>query len=163
METETETPAPAPSDTPTPTATLKPSVEPTAGATPTITLTPTLAPPIHVGGSATLVPGEAIDLDTMQKNTGEDDDLSYQENQEYHLLTPMEGALLGVYGSIPPTLEACLAAGMSSAPIAAESLSDGAYLCYRTSQGLPGWLQLIDFNPDDYSIRFEFLTWAAPQ
>ena len=74
----------------------------------------------------------------------------------------MAGALLGVYGSVPPTLETCQSAGMSTAPIAAESLSDGAYLCYRTSDGLLGWLQLNGFSSDDYSIRFDFLTWAAP-
>jgi hypothetical protein len=161
-EKETETPTAPPASTPTQTATLAPSASPTEIILPTSTLTPTLPPPIHVSGSATLLPGEAIDLDTSQKNTGEEDDLSYQENQGYHLITPMGGAILGVYGSIQPTLEACLAAGMSTAPIAAESLSEGAYLCYRTTQGLPGRLQLNGFSSDDFSIRFEFLTWAAP-
>jgi len=162
VQTETSTPTATPTFTPTITATPEPSAEPTAEPTLTPTLTPTLPPPIHVSGSATLLPGEAIDLATAQKNTGDGDDLTYQENQGYHLLTPMAGALLGVYGSVPPTLEACQSAGMSSAPIAAESLSAGAYLCYRTSEGLLGWLQLIGFSSDDYSIRFDFLTWAAP-
>ena len=168
LQTNTSTPTVTPPTsvtatlTPTLTATPEPSVEPTAAATLTATLTPTLAPPIHVSGSASLLPGETIDLDTGQKNTGDEDDLSYQENQGYHLLAPMAGGLLGVYGSVPPTLEACLSAGMSTAPIAAESLTAGAYLCYRTSEGLPGRLQLTGFSSDDYSIRFDFLTWAAP-
>jgi hypothetical protein len=162
VQTETSTPTATPTFTPSITTTPEPSAEPTVEATLTPTLTPTLSPPIHVSGSATLLPGEAIDLDTAQKNTGAGDDLAYQENQGYHLLTPMAGALLGVYGSVAPTLEACQSAGMSTAPIAAESLTTGAYLCYRTSEGLVGWLRLNGFSSDDYSIRFDFLTWAAP-
>jgi hypothetical protein len=162
VQTETSTPTVTPTFTPTLTATIKPTVEPTAEPTYTVTLTPTLSPPIHVSGSATLVPGESIDLDTAQKNTEGGDDLAYQENQGYHLLMPMDEAMLGVYGNLPPTLEACQSAGMSTAPIAAESLSAGVYLCYRSSEGLPGWLQLITFNSEDFTIRFDFLTWAAP-
>ena len=103
-----------------------------------------------------------IDLETGQKNTNTDDELSYQESQGYHLLVPVSGTLLGVYGSLQPTQEDCLAARMSTAPIAAESLSPGAYLCYRTPQGLPGWLLLDSFDPNDFSLSFDFLTWAAP-
>lgn len=162
VQKETSTPTTTPTFTPSITTTLEPSAEPTAEATLTPTLSPTLSPPIHVSGSVILEPGQAIDLDTAQTNTGDGDDLNYQENQGYHLLTPMAGALLGVYGSVSPTLEACQSAGMSTAPIAAESLTTGAYLCYRTSEGLPGWLQLNGFSSDDYTIRFDFLTWAAP-
>jgi hypothetical protein len=162
IQTETSTPTATPTFTPTLTKTLEPTAEPTAGPTFTPTLTPSLAPPIHVSGSASLLPGESIDLDTGQKNTGDGDDLSYQDSQGFHLLSPIDGALLGVYGSEPPTLEACQSAGMSAAPIAIESLPAGFYLCYRTSQGLPGWLQLTGFSSDDYSIRLDFLTWAAP-
>ena len=156
VQKETSTPTATPTFTPTITATLEPSAEPTAEATLTPTLTPTLSPPIHVSGSAILLPGEAIDLDTAQKNTGDEDDLTYQENQGYHLLTPMAGALLGVYGSVSPTLEACQSAGMSTAPIAAESLTAGAYLCYRTSEGLPGWLQLNRFQLGRLLNSFRF-------
>jgi hypothetical protein len=162
IQTETNTPTATPTFTSTATATPEPTAEPTEEPTFTPTLTPTLPPPIHIRGSATLLPGEAIDLDTAQINTGAEDDLAYQDNQGYHLILPIAGALLGVYGCIPPTLEDCQAAGMSTAPIAAESLSTGAYLCYRTSQGLPGWLQLTGFDPDDFSIDFNLQTWAAP-
>jgi hypothetical protein len=162
VQTETSTPSATPTLAPTMTTTLEPTAEPTAEPTLTPTLTPTIPPPIQVSGSATLQPGETIDLDTGQKNTGNGDDMAYQENQGYHLLTPTNGSIMGMYGSIPPTLEACLTAGMSTAPIAAESLSTGAYLCYRTSEGLPGWLRLNSFSSDDYSIGFDFLTWAAP-
>jgi len=162
VQTETSTPTATPTATPTLTATLKPSAEPTETPTLAPSLTPTLAPPIHVSGSATLLPGQTFNLDTGQMNSGEEDDLAYQENQGYHQLTPMAGAMLGVFGGVPPTLEDCQSAGMSTAPIAAESLSAGAYLCYRTSEGLPGWVQLNGFSSDDYSIRFDFLTWAGP-
>ena len=162
VQTETSTVTATPTATPSLTSTPEPSAEPTETLTLTPSLTPTLAPPIHVSGSATLLPGETISLDTGQKNTGDEDDLAYQENQAYHLLTPMAGAMLGVSGAALPALEDCQTAGMSTAPIAAESLSAGVYLCYRTSEGLVGWMQLNGFSSDDYSIRFDFLTWAAP-
>jgi hypothetical protein len=168
VQTETSSPTPTPSLPPTLTDTLEPTLELTSTPTltpapiPSMTLTPTLAPPIHNSGSASLRPNESIDLETGQKNTGADDELSYLESQEYHLLTPISGTLLGVYGSLAPTLEDCQSAGMSAAPIAAESLSTGAYLCYRTPQGLPGWLLLDSFNSEDFTINFDFLTWAAP-
>lgn len=162
VQTETSTPTTTPTPSPTWTATLQPTVELTSTSTPTLTLTPTLSPPIHIRGSATVLPDESIDLETGQKNTGPDDDLAYQENQGYHQLIPINGTILGVYGSLPPMLEDCQSAGMSTAPIAAESLTAGAYLCYRTPQELPGWLRLNSFSPDDFSIGFDFLTWAAP-
>jgi hypothetical protein len=162
VQSETNTPTATPTLTSTVTPTPEPSAEATVGPTHTPSLTPTLSPPIVVSGSATLLPGEAFNLDTAQKNTGEGDDLAYQENQGYHQLTPIAGALLGVYGSTSPTLEACQSAGMSAAPQAIESLSIGTYLCYRTSEGLPGWLQLTGFSSNDYAIRFDFLTWATP-
>jgi len=163
VQTGTNTPTATAIPTLTPSATFQATVEPTSTATSTPTLTPTLAPPIQVSGSATLAPGEAIDLETGQKNTGADDDLNYQDNEEYHQLAPIAGTVLGVYGSQPPTLEACQSAGMSAAPIAVESLSTGVYLCYRTPQGLPGWLRLNHFNSEDSSISLDYLTWAAPQ
>ncbi len=162
VETQTGTPTAMPTPTPTVTVTHEPTAELTATSSPAPTLTPTLAPPINDSGTASMLPGEAIDLETGQKNTGADDDLSYQVNQNYHELVPISGTLLGVYGSLLPTREICLAAGMSTAPIAAESLSIGAYLCYRTPQGLPGWLHLTSFNLSDFSIGFDYQTWAAP-
>lgn len=162
VQTETSTDTPVPTPTSTITATHEPTSEPTIESTHTPTLTPTIAPPIQVYGSATLLPGETLDLDTTQKNTGEDDDLSYQENDVFHLMVPLSGAGLGVYGSVQPTLEDCQSAAMSAAPIAAESLSTGTYLCYRTQEELPGWLRLNSFDTVNFSISIDFLTWAGP-
>ena len=50
---------------------------------------------------------------------------------------------------------------MSAAPIAVESLSPGTYLCYRTDNGLPGWMLLVSSNPDDFSLGVEVHTWAS--
>jgi Ig-like domain from next to BRCA1 gene len=162
VQTGTNTPTATPTPTLTPSATFEPTLEPTATATFAPTLTSTLAPPIQVSGSVTLAPGETIDLETGQKNTGADDDLAYQDNEAYHQLAPLAGTVLGVYGSQDPTLEACQSAGMSAAPIAVESLSTGVYLCYRTPQGLPGRLRLNRFNSEVSSISLDYLTWAAP-
>lgn len=141
-----------------PTNTAEPSNTPTP--TETATLTPT--PALQVSGSATLAPNDMFDLDTNQVNTGSGHDLAYlPDPSNIHLLTPQADTLLGVYGGSQPGLANCQQAGMSSAPIAIESLSPGIYLCYRTDLGLPGWLKLDTVN-DDFSIGVEIMTWALP-
>lgn len=162
VETQTGTPTATPTPSPTVTATPEPTTALTTTSSPAPTLTPTLAPPINDSGTAIMVPGESIDLETGQKNTGATDDLSYLANQGYHELVPISGTILGVYGNLLPTREACQSAGMSTAPIAAESVTPGVYLCYRTPQRLLGWLHLTSFNSSTFSIGFDYLTWAAP-
>jgi hypothetical protein len=109
-----------------------------------------------------LFPGDALDMDIAQTNTGSGDDLTYQVDQNYHLLIPQASAVLGVFGSSQPVLASCQSAGMSTAPIAVESLSPGAYLCYRTAQGLPGWMRLNSFDTNNFSINIDFQTWGVP-
>lgn len=146
-----------PTQTGTPTATQPPTL------TPTITPTPTATPVVIVSGAVTLPAGAALDLDTLQPNTGAGDDLAYVIDPTFnHLLMPQAGGMLGVYGSLPPTREACLAASMGTAPIAVESLSPGVYLCYRTNQGLPGWMRYSSLNLPDGSVTLDLLTWGLP-
>jgi len=149
--------------TATPTPTLPPaSPTPTFTRTPTVTPTPTSTPAILTSGSATLFPSDLFDLDANQVNPASGIDLAYLADANgAHWLTPQSGAVLGIYGLNPPTLQACQAATMSAAPIAVESLSPGAFLCYRTDQSNPGWLQLSTLNTADFSIQVEILTWRV--
>jgi hypothetical protein len=115
-----------------------------------------------VNNSITLAVNDLLDLDTAQLNAANGNDLAYQTDADgYHLLVPQTGALLGVYGGSQPARDVCLSAGMSTAPIAVESLSSGTYLCYHTDQGLPGWLRLSSVNAADFSISLDVLTWAS--
>lgn len=150
----TETPAP----TSIPTEAPEPTNPPPSGETPT--------PPADVRIFATLVldPNSTVDLDNALENPEIGADLSYQPDESgNHWLTPLSGFLLGVYGSSEPTLEICVAATKSSAPIAVGSISPGTVLCYQTDTGLPGWLKLVGYNQEDFSIVIDLLTWKLPE
>ena len=151
---------------PSTTATITFTVSPTetdSGGTPQSTQTPTPTPGIQVAGPAVLLPGDRYDLDTNQLNLASGEDITYQSDpSDNHLLNPQGLAVIGVYGSTEPNLQACLAASMSSVPIAVESISPGVYLCYRTDQGLSGWLRYNSYSSTDESLNVNILTWMQP-
>jgi hypothetical protein len=136
-------------------------------ATPTLTnttppATVTTTPVNYASGSATLVPGSKLDLDSGQVNTGIGEDLSYESDaQGSHFLIPQENVLIGLYGAGQPGIENCQAALMRAEPLNVENLP-GSYLCYRTGQGLPGRALVKGVNIDDFSLNLEFLTWSQP-
>jgi hypothetical protein len=79
-----------------------------------------------------------------------------------HWLVPEGKTILGIYGGSTPGLKICQTTTRGTAPIAIESLSPGIYLCYKTSEGRTGRLQLTSLDQDDYSIGLDFLTWKEP-
>jgi hypothetical protein len=144
----------------TPTQSPEPTMMPTPSLTPTPT--PTATPPVQASGTISMAPADLIDLDTLTLNTP-GADLAYQTDaNNYHYLIPQEVALLGVYGSLEPGLEACQAASMSSAPIAVESLSIGTYLCYQTNLGAVGRGLLSALDPVTFNLTLDLVTWALP-
>lgn len=145
--------------TPTPTLSPTPTLTPTPDWTATPTLTPTL--PVASSGTLRLTPGQTVDLDQGQTDPQDGQDLAYLLAADFHQLTPQSGAVLGVYGATEPGLSACQLAGMSSAPIALESLTVQTYLCYRTGESRLGWLRYDGFNTDQ-SVVLTFQTWAVP-
>jgi hypothetical protein len=146
-----------PTATPTPSGTPTHTPTPSATSQPTETATPTRA--VQSQGSITLAPSQAINLDTGQSDGG---DLIYLIENNFHLLVPQANALLGVYGNTEPGFLACQSATMGTASLALESLSQGMYLCYRTDQGLAGWLRYVSLSPNDETIVLDFRTWAGP-
>jgi hypothetical protein len=167
IQDSTDTPFPAPTEMPptaTPTLTLLPTltITPALTITPTLTPTPSATPAVLISGTVTLAGGDRLDLDTLQGNAG-GEDLSFQQDEfGNHWFVPEGGAILGVYGGNTPTLPVCLSANMSAAPIAIESLPPGTYLCFRSGQGLPGWLRYASFNLQDNTLTLEILTWFTP-
>jgi hypothetical protein len=140
--------------------TLAVTPTPTTTATPTYTATPT--PPVQASGELSPALGDAIDLDALTINSGEED-LAYQvDANQYHWLMPQAGARIGVYSYLEPSLPDCQSAGMSPAPIAVESLSVGTYLCYATQEGRFGRALLKAVNPDNFTLTLDMLTWALP-
>lgn len=139
---------------PTPTLTPTP-------ATPTVTATAT--PAAQASGQITLIPGDKFDLETGKINSGTGEDLSYATNTEgQHLLVPIGNAVMGVFGKDQPNLADCQSGALGSASFVVEEMDLNDYLCYRTNLGLPGWVRVLDFNRDTYTISLQFLTWALP-
>lgn len=143
--------------TATPTVTQTPAESPT----PTVlaaTATPT--PAIFFTGSFSTQPDSLLDLDTGAVNSGAGNDLSFTTDQNNnHPLTPQGSAAIGVFGAAQPGKSDCESASLSSAPLAVESLSAGAYLCFRTDQGRYGWLRMDSFDAYDFTLAVTLLTW----
>jgi len=115
---------------------------------------------VQAWGQVTLSPGNSFDLDTGQANSAADD-FAYQADAGNHLLMPQAGAVFGIYiNRERPAPENCRLAAMSAFPLPMESLPIGTYLCYRTSQGLLGWLQLDGFDAGASLVTFSFVTWG---
>jgi hypothetical protein len=159
VEVDTETPKPTATAVP-PSPTPTPTFEPTL--TPTLVISPTATPVVLFTGEASLLINDRLDLDSGQVNV-EGEDLTFEMDvNQNHWLVPQGGGFLGVFGGSLPTLQRCLSANMSAAPIPVESLSPGTYLCYRTGQSAPGWLQYDSFQEESAALKVLFLTWAAP-
>jgi len=136
--------------------------EGTATISPTDWITPTATPQGQVSGKLSPVPGDTIDLDSLTLNSGTEDLIYRVDANQYHWLTPHEGTMIGVFGSQEPMLADCQTSGMSSAPIAVESLSIGTYLCYTTNEERLGRALLETVDPDDFTLTLVLLTWSLP-
>lgn len=152
-----------PTQTAIPTHTPTPSATTTTTPTPTQTYTPT--PAISQQGSISLSLTDLLDLDTGIVNPESGADLTFDLNEpngSFHILQPQDSTAIGIVGNVQPSLNDCLNAAMSSAPITLESLSSGAYLCYRTNLGLPGWLRYVSLDSENGVVNADFNTWALP-
>lgn len=132
-------------------------------ATPTTTATVTPTPLIYLEDDADLGHGDQLDLDTGALNPADAtrSDLVYQYGGDPdHVLMTMNGMEWAVYGETQPSFGGCTAAALSGNAISFKTVPAGAYLCYETSAGLPGWLLMEGFDGGVLSIHF--LTWATP-
>jgi hypothetical protein len=130
--------------------------------TPTVVVpSPTVA--VFSGGLANLTPGSSLDIDSNQVNTGAGDDLIYQAGSDStHQLELLNGAQAGTWGLTAPQIANCETAALGADAFALDAVQPGTYFCYRTSQGLPGWLRLVFLNPQDGVLSLEILTWSVP-
>ena len=141
--------APTPTRTPTPTAT---TVPPTA--------TPT--PAVQVSGTANLVVGNQLNLDTLIINAGSGNDISYiTDISDNHVINPLGSALLAVYGGGQPGLVNCMNSGLAAAGVTVENQPLGTYLCFQTDQGRFGRMQISGFDPETGALSLSVVTWQA--
>jgi len=135
------------------------SVTVTPQPSPTITLTPV----VYLTGEVVLVNADQLDLDAGIVNPPDaaNADFVYQFGGEPpHILMTMNGTEWVVYGEERPSFGDCDSAEMSGNAISFEDVPVGTYLCYRTSDALPGRLLFEGFEAGQLSVSF--LTWAVP-
>jgi hypothetical protein len=143
-----------------------------AGSSTTLTITPTQGTPypgdttptpgVLVSGSTALLPNDRINLDTSQINAGAGEDLAYQIEGDRPLLSPLGNALVSVYGSSTPTFQSCQGSAFVNSAIRLLQQSPGTYVCYRTDQGLYGWVRLMALDASNGSLSLQFQTWNNP-
>ncbi|MCC7129285.1 MAG: hypothetical protein IT297_02700, partial [Anaerolineae bacterium] len=92
---------------------------------------------------------------------GEDIALQPDAKDRLNLLT-LGGAGMVGFGGTRPTYAACKAANPGSDSVRADKLPNGAYICYRTGDGLYGWLRVINFNTSTGTLNVEINTWTNP-
>jgi len=154
--------APTPTTSMTPTPTLITTQSSTSSTPSTSTASPTATEVAPVSMVLTIQPGDALDLDSGELNSGTGADLLYTSHPDgLHRLVPQTGALLGVFGEQRPTPAQCASAALAEDALIALNYIQ-RYLCYRTEMGDYGWAYLEELNPNTYVAQLEFLTWTTP-
>ncbi len=135
------------------------------------TLTPTqseasatVTPAVQASGTKTLIPGDSLNLDNNQLNSGDGDDVHYMSGDNgQRLLVPINSALMGtVFGPQQPSFGDCQASSMGISPVILNNLSTGLYICYKSNLNLTGWLLLDNYNEDNSALTLTYLTWITP-
>ena len=133
----------------------------TQTATPTF-LAATPTPLIYASGALVLRAGESADLDSGQLVSAEAGDLGITQMDEKLILTPYHDTRIGHFGQNAPGMLDCSSASLSAAPVDLAEILPGSYLCYRTTQGLPGRLFLAGVDLEQSTVDLEFVTWVVP-
>lgn len=131
-------------------------------STPAVTPTVTQTPMVYLSGEAILVNQDQLDLDTglINPEIVAESDLIYQQGAEpAHTFSTMNGAEWAVMGEDEPGFADCRAAEKTDNPLNYQELPMGTYVCFESSEGLPGWFLFEDFLAGQLSIRF--LNWST--
>jgi hypothetical protein len=127
--------------------------------TPTLTSTPV----VYLDGEAVMVNGDQLDLDTGTLNPGDitlGDFLYRFSSGIEQVLMPLNNFTWMVFGEEQPALEDCVSAEKNAESIVFNTNDQDIYLCYQTSEALPGRLLIREFA--DGELRLEFITWSVP-
>lgn len=125
-------------------------------ALPTISVTP--VPPVLVEGSVLLTVGETLDLDNGVINPLDGADIFLSEDLSLNLVN---GTQRSASRSDPPVFSDCNQTEWFVDQIA-ENGMEIKYYCYRSSQGLPGYLRITQLDIRSGLVEVEFFTWALP-
>jgi len=131
-------------------------------STPAVTPTVTQTPMVYLTGEALLVNQDQLDLDTGTINPEivAESDLIYQQGAEpAHTFSTMNSTEWAVMGEDEPGFGDCNAVELTDAPLNFQELPNGTFVCFNSSEGLPGWFLFESFVGGQLSIRF--LTWST--
>ena len=130
--------------------------------TPERRITATLTPQVVISGELALSPGDSLDLDSGNLDPAKGDVSFEIEQGGKMLLTPKNQAGMVVFGTNRPVEWECRLGILSSTPLELGNLPDGSYLCYRSSQGLPGYLYVSMARLAENILDVKFVTWFIP-
>ncbi len=109
---------------------------------------------MHRQGSTSILAASTFDLDNGTPNSP-GADIRYQLLN--HLIVPVNGAMLRVNDIAGgPNVGHCINLTYSSDPVAIDNLQPGWSVCYRTSEGRIGELQI---NNVGVSLGISYTTW----
>ena len=123
---------------------------------------PPCPPPILVQGSATMVLGNGLDLDTGTVGAlGGESDLMWQKPTDL-FLRAVNGMSFGVAGAVGPSVPSytfCESmAKTDTGGVAAPTLTVGTLLCYNTTEGNLAGIRVDEIQADE-DIVLSFVTW----
>ena len=134
--------------------------------TPTLTTEPettgTAAPGGSVSGVIGLAPGDGLDLDSKDVNSGGADFLFTEEEDGQLYIGPNQSAKFEPLGFGPPTQEECKSMSLSGSSYKLANISEGTFFCYQTNDNRYGWLQAIGYSQEDGELTVQMLTWTSP-
>lgn len=132
-------------------------------ATPTITATLEPTSIVLATGSASLLPGQSFDLDSGVDSTENQVDIKLELSDADTLQwKPENNARFAVFSLTQPSELECQYATLSDRIQVVSAFETGVYLCYRTSKGLPGRLQIVTLPAGNTPLQLTFTTWAIP-
>lgn len=134
----------------------------TTTPTPLLSL-PTPTPAIFASGTLKLQLDQKADLDSGLVDQPLGNDIVLQKDADNSIeVKPENGARITVFGDIIPEITNCLQASMSELPVGEDQLQEGAYICYRTTAGLPGRIFVSKLDLENTLLDLEFVTWIVP-
>jgi hypothetical protein len=127
---------------------------------------PPCPPPVVAQGSATMMLGNGLDLDTGTVGAlSGDSDLMWQKPGGTLLLRAVNGMSFGVMGVVGPSIPSyatCDAmAKISYGGIPVPDLQVGTLLCYNTTGGNLAGIRVDEIQADE-DIVLSFVTWEGP-
>jgi len=119
-------------------------------------------PLVLVSGNNIMVTNDRLNLDNNQLNSG-GEDVGLEPNAQARLqLKTLGNAGMTGFGTAKPSYAQCLATGLGAAAVTMRNIPQGFYICYRTDQGLIGWLRVAGYNDTSGTLNLQINTWAQP-